>query len=289
MPDRDHADDHADGADDRPLVLDEVHDTFERFRLLGESDEAEADKLLEDLGGRGPTDHTIVVEMSADSPLAHPERFIEAHTLAMHSLEVLARNGTRPTTMPRIGPLAPVAKFAVQLVTTLIVRSHLGNVSNKMNDLYGRRLAWCRPDDAARMQLVRARLDLSRVQPGYKSRGATIPTFILGGAAASTAAGVLQRAASAVLSSRAAGIIGVLALFILFAGAAWAILRGAAVARRRIRLSVDRPLKALWETIGSCGNPPHDQARTFAIVGLILTTIGWLLVPLGALFIATAF
>jgi hypothetical protein len=67
--------------------------------------------------------------------------------------------------------------------------------------------------------------------------------------------------------------------FLLFGGLAWVFLRGAAVARRRIRLTVEEPLKALWETIGGAGGPPTDDARTIALVAIILTAIGWLIIP----------
>lgn len=70
-------------------------------------------------------------------------------------------------------------------------------------------------------------------------------------------------------------------LGLVIAAAAWIILRGAAVARRRIRLTTDRPLDALWETIGRCGTPPRDQARTIALIAIILTFIPWVLVPIG--------
>jgi hypothetical protein len=72
------------------------------------------------------------------------------------------------------------------------------------------------------------------------------------------------------------------AAFLLLAGASWVILRGAAVARRRIKVSLDRPLQALWETIGSCGKPPKDSARTFAALAIVITIVGWLAIPLGA-------
>ena len=77
--------------------------------------------------------------------------------------------------------------------------------------------------------------------------------------------------------------------FLLLAAASWVILRGAAIARRRIRLTLDRPLGALWETVGWCGHPPKDTARTFAIVAISLTALGWLLIPLGALLAFTVF
>jgi len=73
-------------------------------------------------------------------------------------------------------------------------------------------------------------------------------------------------------------LAGVLA--VVFGGLAWAALYAASVARRRIRLSTDQPIRALWETIGACGNPPKDSSYDFAIYAIVLLTLTWLLVPL---------
>lgn len=70
---------------------------------------------------------------------------------------------------------------------------------------------------------------------------------------------------------------------LLMAGLAWVILRGAAVARRRIQLTMDQPLQALWQTIGRCGNPPRDPSRSIALIGLILALLPWVIVPIGLL------
>ena len=69
-------------------------------------------------------------------------------------------------------------------------------------------------------------------------------------------------------------------LGLVFFGLAWAALYSAGVARRRIRLSTDQPMKALWETIGACGNPPKDSSYDFATYAIILLTLAWVLVPL---------
>ena len=57
------------------------------------------------------------------------------------------------------------------------------------------------------------------------------------------------------------------------------ILRGAAMASRRIHLATRAPLTALWAVIGSCGDPPRDQSRKFAIVAIVLTTFAWFAFP----------
>jgi hypothetical protein len=69
-------------------------------------------------------------------------------------------------------------------------------------------------------------------------------------------------------------------LFVVFALLSWVLFRGAAVARRRARLVLREPLDALWETIGHCGKPPRDDSILFAWIAILLTAIGWFLIPL---------
>ncbi|HZO63105.1 MAG TPA: hypothetical protein VFB35_09010, partial [Gaiellaceae bacterium] len=63
------------------------------------------------------------------------------------------------------------------------------------------------------------------------------------------------------------------------------ILRGAAMASRRIRLATRAPLAALWDVIGTAGDPPRDQSRKFAVIAIVLTTVAWVVVP-GAIAVA---
>ena len=67
----------------RELVLDDLENQFETFQALRKSDEAAADAVLENLGAQGDVDRDIVLELSAPRPLGHPERFDEAHRLAV--------------------------------------------------------------------------------------------------------------------------------------------------------------------------------------------------------------
>ena len=67
------------------------------------------------------------------------------------------------------------------------------------------------------------------------------------------------------------------------------ILQGATTARRRIKLTLDRPLAALWETIGWCGRPPRDNSSLMAALAIALTIAGWLLIPVGVFLVFTLF
>ena len=135
-----HGDPHGDTSSGRPLILDELSDRLEQFRLLS-SDDAATDRILGELGGSGRVEHDMVRELAARRPLAHPERVVEAHGVAMRALEVLARNGSRaPSHLPRLGPLRPAAGFFVQHVIRYIVRQHQARVIDAIRDLYARRL-----------------------------------------------------------------------------------------------------------------------------------------------------
>ena len=278
------------GADERPLVLDELSKQFEQFRILRTGADTDAtERLLDQLGAQDPVEAQIVLELSAQRPLGHPERFTEAHVLAMRSLEVLDRNGARVPPVPSVGPLKPIAQFGVQLVTRFLVRNHQADIVDAIRNLYTRRLAWCAPDDPARMPMIRARLDAERVASTYKGNPIGVPTFLLGGAVISGLASAFRIVGEAALGSRLAAGVAVATAFIVLAALSWMILRGAAVAHHRIRITTDAPVRALWETIGRCGNPPEDDAQTFAVYAIILTVVGWLLIPLGVLFVYAAF
>jgi len=278
------------GADERPLVLDELSKQFEQFRILRTGADTDAtERLLDQLGAQDPVEAQIVLELSARRPLGHPERFTEAHVLAMRSLEVLDRNGARVPPVPSVGPLKPIAQFGVQLVTRFLVRNHQADIVDAIRNLYTRRLAWCAPDDPARMSMIRARLDAERVASTYKGNPIGVPTFLLGGAVISGLASGFRIVGEAALGSRLAAGLAVATAFLVLAALSWMILRGAAVAHHRIRITTEAPVRALWETIGRCGNPPEDDAQTFAVYAIILTVVGWLLIPLGVLFLYTAF
>jgi hypothetical protein len=66
----------------------------------------------------------------------------------------------------------------------------------------------------------------------------------------------------------------------------WCILKAAAIARRRTRITLDQPLHALWQTIGAAGHPPRDHSRQFALYAVILLVLAWIVVPVA---IATAY
>jgi hypothetical protein len=135
--------------------------------------------------------------------------------------------------------------------------------------------------------LRRARIDIERTAPGLKGRALGLPTFLLGGAFISTILGGLQELGKSVIHSTHGLVVTTVVMFLIFAGASWAVVQAASVARRRIQLTLDKPLAALFETIGACGNPPRDQSLAFALYAIVLTFLGWLILPIGAVLVLT--
>lgn len=267
--------------DDRhDLVLDEFDEKLEAFNVLRKSDSVAADEILGQVGATDDVDRQIILELASKRPLGHPDRFPEAHAGAMRALEVLDRNGSGGIRISGLGPTAPIAQYIVQQVVHFLVKSHLRNVINNLSNLYGRREVASLKDDPHRVLLARARAQVDRVATGYKGNPLGFPTFILGGAFLSTIVGSLQGFILSAVDSLVGQIVLILALFAIMVGASWAFLKGAAIARRRIKLTTDQPMEALYQTIGRCGRPPRDQARVFALLALILMAVAWITVPI---------
>ena len=264
---------------DKSLVLDEFGEKLEAFQAFRKSDSKAAESILNTLGAQDDVDRDILLELSSPRPLGHPDRFESAHSLMVRALEVLDRNGARGVHVSGLGPLNPVAAYLIQQVAHFIVRSYQSTVVDSMLQLYARREANAARDDPARQMLTRARIHMTRLAPGFKRSPLGIPTFLLGGAVLSTLLQLLLSAASRALDTLWSRVAATVILGLFIAALAWIVLRGAAVARRRIRLTTGPPLDALWETIGRCGGPPQDQARAIALIAIILTFIPWVLVP----------
>ena len=129
--------------DDDNLILDELSDRLATLRILREDDPDARGRMLEEIGVRGKAEEDIVSQMADRKPLWRPDRFEEAHRLAMRSLEVLDRNGVRKVSVPRLGPLTPAAEWSTQQVTRFVVKNHQNTVIDRIRKLYERREANC--------------------------------------------------------------------------------------------------------------------------------------------------
>jgi hypothetical protein len=221
-------------------------------------------------------------ELADRRPLAHPERFLDAHSFAMRAMEVVERHGHRsPELRLRfLAPLRPGAVFLVRLVARHITYLYLSRLADTLTDLYARREAQTRSGSGERILLRRARLEVERIAPGYKRKRTGFPTFLVGvvllpvGTSLGRALGGFHHLPAWLL-----GVSGVIGLIVTFLGSG-VILRGAAMAHRRMRLALRIPLAALWETVGSCGKPPRDDSMTFAYSAVALTVLGWIVLPI---------
>lgn len=266
---------------DKSLVLDELDEKLAAFRAFRKSDADATNSILNNLGAQDDVDRDIVLELSATRPLGHPDRFEEAHRLAVRALEVLDRNGTRSVRVRRLGPLNPIAAFLAQQIAQFIIRSHMATVTDEMLRLYMRREATARTDDADRRKLMVARIQMERLSPGFKRNALGAAAFLFGGAVFSSAMSALSAGARSALDQTFGKVIISLVLAAIVFGVAWVLLRGAAVARRRIHITLDGPIDALWETIGRCGTPPRDPANVFGLIAIILAIVPFLIVPIG--------
>jgi hypothetical protein len=275
-------------SDNFPLTPELLVDQIDALRVLRADTDEEKGRLLEQIGGKGLVEQEMVSQMSAIKPLHHPDRFEEAHRIMMRGIEVLDRNGPRPATVPNVGPLRPIAQWLVQQVTRWIVKSHLNRLTARICGLYEKREANSDWGTREHAMLRRARLDARRVQANSTGNALGLPTFLLGGAAlTSVASGLQSLTRSAMDSTLGVSILGFIAVFVLGA-LSWVALYSAGVARRRIRLSTDQPMKALWETIGAAGKPPRDESYNFAVYAIILLVLAWIVIPLAIWLAVTA-
>jgi hypothetical protein len=266
-------------AEKKHLLLDELTDRLDTLRLFREDNEQRADAILEQFGARGKVESEMLDQMGARAPLAHPERFEEAHRTVMRALEVFDRNAARRPSGLHAGPLTPIASFVVQLLVRIIVRSYQSNVVQKIRELYGRREANSPRASPEFFMLGLARRQADRLAPDFKRKTAGFPAFLVGGAALSGVASALAQGAKSALHNKILLLIAAVVLAAIALAAFWCILTAAAIARRRTRIALDQPLRALWETIGAAGHPPRDQSRQFATYAAILLALAWIVVP----------
>lgn len=258
-------------------VLEAIDNPIERLKLLS-GDDAEISKYLDAIEVTSPREREMMREISRTRPLARLDLFPQAHRNMVEALESLARHGYHGTGAGRhTGPLRIVIRWGVQLVARYLVVSHVRTVSTRMRNLYVLREIQALPGTDERRELFRTRRDADRMVEALKTRELGVPTFLVAGAAVPLIA-ALGRATGLLQSTLWGTVIGVVGMLIALA-ASWVILRGAALASRRIRLATRAPAQTLWNAVGWCGAPPKDQTRTFVIVSVGLTLSAWILVP----------
>jgi hypothetical protein len=257
------------------LLLDELSDRLDSLKFFRAHDEAQADQILEQFGAQGVVENDMLDQLSSRTPLAHPDRFPEAHRTAVRAIEVFDRNAARrPSSLPG-GRIGALAKPVVQVLVGIIVHRHEKRVVGHIRELYALREASSVEGTDEFHSLRLGRKQLTRLSPDLSDAKVSLPAFLLGGAVLSSATSFLERA----VSDRILLLLLSIVVAAVFLGAFWCILMAAAIARRRTRIALDRPLAALWETIGAAGQPPKDNSRSFAMSSGVLLVTAWLIVP----------
>lgn len=264
-------------------ILDDLTEQLDRTRrLLTSNPEAAADAALSHFAGEAEVEARIAADFASPGPLANPERFLEAHRLAMRALEVLDREGSRdPTVSRRYGPLRPLARRGIEFVAEYIVKAYAASTVASMQRLYTRREPQAVRGSAARASLAQARVEIERVAPGFAGGGVGLPALVAGGAVVPLLASASQYLGAIDFLARPVLVGLFVALFVLFGLLSSVLLSGAAVAHRRSKLIMRQPLAALWETVGHCGNPPEDNSRLFAAIAVLLSAVVWIVIPIG--------
>jgi hypothetical protein len=252
---------------------------LERLQLLS-GDDAAIESFLDDLDVTSPRAREMLVELARQTTIARPERFFADHQRVVAALESLRRHGYRGSrAVPRLGPLKAFFRWGIELVARYIVLSYVQTVTTEMRNLYLMREIEA-PDGSHQLKLLRAaRFDAAALVEALKSRAVGIPTFVIGGLLLPLIASVYRLATGLTFGNWLTAIIVGVVGAVIGLGISWFMLRGTAMASGRIRLSVREPLKELWTSIGNCGNPPRDQSRKFAIIGISLTIGVWIVIP----------
>jgi hypothetical protein len=260
---------------DEGFLLDQLTDRLDTLRLLREDDPQRADVMLEQFGAAGRVESAMLAELGQRQPLHLPDRFPEAHRTVMRTVEVFDRNAARAPSSLRAGALTPVAAPVVQLLIGTIVRSYQRSVIEHLRRLYALREANAVPGTVEYRRLTLARRQIDRLTEDLSRRSGGLPAFLIGGATFSVLSSAVQEVTSSPLVLAAvAAVTAVLAL-----AAFWCVLSAAAIARRRTRIALDAPLRALYETIGAAGDPPRDRSRGFVVYAVLLLALGWFVVP----------
>lgn len=268
-------------------LFDELSEQLDRTRmLLSSNPEAAADAAMARFAGEGEVEARISAQLAAPSVLAVPEQFLEAHRLAMRSLEVLDREGSRnPAVSGKFGPLKPVAEIGAEYVANYIVKGFANDAANAMRRLYTRREPQAARGTPERVMLAQVRMEMDRVAPGFAGGGLGTPVLIAGGATVPLLASATQYFGGINFLARPVLISLVAVLVLLFAFLSSVLLSAASVAHRRCRLITGQPLAALWEVVGHAGGPPHDNSQPFALLAIVLSALVWIVVPVGGVLV----
>jgi hypothetical protein len=192
--------------------------------------------------------------MARTGPLAQPDRFEADHRRTVVALESLRRHGHHGTRAGKsLGPLHAPVRFLVELVARYVVVSHVKSIAMNLRNLY-----WLREMQAVggsrELELLRpARMDAQALVVITGGREIGIPTFVLGGLLIPAAISLWQLASGFAYAEWWIALLVCVGGVLIGLALSWLLLRGAALASRRIRLSTAEPLARLCTTVGHAG------------------------------------
>jgi hypothetical protein len=160
------------------------------------------------------------------------------------------------------------------------VRGYQNNLAGTIRKLYERREANAVWGSEEHVLLRRARINAVQVEQGLRSNPVGLPGFLIGGAALSGLFSVIGRGLSSAFQNEISRIALGIAIGLVMLGLSWVALYAASVARRRIRLTTQQPVQALYDVIGAAGSPPRDQSYLFAVVAIVLLLLAALAIPI---------
>lgn len=259
------------------LIIDEITERLDSLRLLRANDPEAANTILESFGTQGIVEGDIVQQLSTLNPIAHPTRFEEAHRRAMRAFEVYDRNGPRKSAVPHSvpKPLRPPATQMVRVLIRMIVRQHQRTLAAEVRQLYAMREASAAIGTPEHRMLSTARKQVDSIRADLSKNPLPLPAFIGVGAIVSATMSWVQRG----LADELGRLLVLAAFAILGLAGFWCVVRAAGIARRRTRISLDGPMKALWEVMGDAGSLPRDKSRTFVVWATVVLVAVWLVVP----------
>jgi hypothetical protein len=256
-----------------------LSERMESLRLLRIEDPDAASLLLEGFGTQGRVEEDILEQLSTFEPIAHPERFEEAHRRVMRAFEVYDRNGPRKPSVPGTVPkfLRRAASSVARVPVRMIVRKHQRALSAEVRQLYALREASAAVGSPEHRMLARARRQVDEIRADLNKNPLPLPlpAFIGVGAIVSGTLSWIERGLADDLGRLLVLVVASVVGLIGF----WAVLRGAGVARRRTRISLDGPMSALWEVLGDAGSLPVDMSRTFAVRATFVLISVWVIIP----------
>jgi hypothetical protein len=256
-----------------------VDNPIERLELLAGDEEAIA-SYLDQIEVTGPREREMLGELARTTPLVDPAGFPAAHRRVAAALETLGRHGYHGSLAAAgMGPAKRLVRWMIQLVARYVVVSYLRQVSIDLRNLYWLREMETESPAPERTELRQARDDAEALVAIFKRREIGLPSFVIGGLLIPVFATGWRVTQGVAFRNAWVAVVTGLVIVLVVVGGSWVILRGAALASRRIRLSTRGPLADLWKTVGHCGVPPRDQSRKFAIVAITLTIGAWVVLP----------